>query len=102
MWTSYFVRSAGGWSLLPAFFSGVIGVLCRRAGAYVFAVIGTNAVTIYVPRHVIGFGAVDHTFVGNREKHAGAFGPVVAASVLPAADWLVLLYLYRRRQFHRV
>jgi hypothetical protein len=36
------------------------------------------------------------------ERHAGAFGPVVAALGVVAAEWLLLLYLYRRRLFLRV
>jgi hypothetical protein len=36
------------------------------------------------------------------EKHAGAYGPVMAALGGLGAKWLLLLYLYRRRLFLRV
>jgi predicted acyltransferase len=103
LWTSSFVLFAGGWSLLLlALFYGLIDVLRWRAWAFFFVVIGANAITIYLLPHVIDFAKVGHFFLGGVEKHAGAFGPVVAALGVLAAKWLVLLYLYRRRLFLRV
>jgi predicted acyltransferase len=103
IWTSSFVLYAGGWSLLLlAFFYGVIDVLCLRAWAFFFVVIGANAITIYLLPHIIDFHKVGHFFLGGVGRHAGAFGPVVAALGVLAAEWLVLLYLYRKRLFLRV
>lgn len=103
LWTSSFVLYAGGWSLLLlALFYGVIDVLHLRAWAFFFVVLGANAILIYLLPHVVDFEKVAHFFLGGVEKHAGAFGPVVAAGGVVAAEWLVLLYLYRRRLFLRV
>jgi predicted acyltransferase len=103
LWTSSFVLFAGGWSLLLlALFYGVIDLLRRRAWAFFFVVIGANAITAYLLPQVIDFEKVGHFFLGGVERHAGAFGPVVAALGALAAQWLLLLYLYRRRLFLRV
>jgi predicted acyltransferase len=103
LWTSSFVLYAGGWSLLLlALFYGVIDVLRWRGWAFLFVVIGANAITAYLLPDVIDFRKVGHFFLGGVERHAGAFGPVVAAFGVLAAKWLVLLYLYRRRLFLRV
>jgi predicted acyltransferase len=103
LWTSSFVLFAGGWSLLLlALFYGVIDVLGLRAWAFFFVVIGANAITIYLLPQVIDFARIGHFFLGGVERHAGDFGPVVAALGVLAAEWLLLLYLYRRRLFLRV
>ena len=103
LWTSSFVLFAGGWSLLLlALFYGVIDLLLWRAWAFFFVVIGANAITAYLLPHVIDFEKVGHFFLGGVQRHAGAFGPVVAALGVLAAQWLLLLYLYRRRLFLRV
>jgi len=103
LWTSSYVLFAGGWSLLLlAIFYGIIDVLRFRAWAFFFVVIGANSITIYLLRHVIDFAKVGHFFFGGLEKHAAAYGPVVAALGVLGAEWLLLLYLYRRRLFLRV
>jgi predicted acyltransferase len=103
LWTSSFVLFAGGWSLLLlAIFYCIIDVLRFRAWAFFFVVIGANAITIYLLPHVIDFAKVGHFVFGGLEKHAGAYGPVVAALGVLAAEWLLLLYLHRRRLFLRV
>ncbi len=103
LWTSSFVLFAGGWSLLLlALFYGVIDLLRWRMWAFFFVVIGANAITAYLLPHIIDFGKIGHFFFGGVQRHAGAFGPVVAALGVLAAEWLLLLYLYRRRLFLRV
>jgi predicted acyltransferase len=103
LWTSSFVLLAGGWSLLLlALFYGVIDLLRWRAWAFFFVVIGSNAITAYLLPHVIDFEKIGHFFLGGVQRHTGAFGPVVAALGVLAAQWLLLLYLYRRRLFLRV
>jgi predicted acyltransferase len=103
LWTSSFVLFAGGWSLLLlALFYCVIDVLRCRAWAFFFVVIGANAITAYLLPDIIDFQKVGHFFLGGVQRHAGAFGPVVAALGVLAAEWLLLLYLYRRRLFLRV
>jgi predicted acyltransferase len=103
LWTSSFVLVAGGWSLLLlAAFHGVIDVLGFRRWAFAFAVIGANAITIYVVPRFVDFHKVADFFLGGAARHAGSFGPVLLAAGVLAAEWLFLLYLYRRGLFLRV
>jgi predicted acyltransferase len=103
LWTSSYVLVAGGWSLLLlAFFYGVLDVLRLRRWAFFFTVIGANAITIYVVPRFVDFHKIADFFLGGVGRHSGAFGPVVLALGVVAAEWLFLLYLYRRRIFLRV
>jgi predicted acyltransferase len=103
IWTSSFVLFAGGWSLLLlALFYGIIDVLRWRAWAFFFVVIGANAITIYILPHIIDFKHISDFFLGGVARHAGAYGPAVTAAGILAAEWLLLLYLYRKRLFLRV
>jgi predicted acyltransferase len=103
LWTSSFVLVAGGWSLLLlALFYGVIDVLKWRRWAFFFVVIGANAVTIYVVPRFVDFPKIAQFFLGGVIRHSGSFAPVALALGVLAAQWLFLLYLYRRRLFLRV
>jgi predicted acyltransferase len=103
LWTSSYVLVAGGWSLLLlAVFYGVLDVLHFRRWAFFFTVIGANAITIYVVPRFVDFHKIADFFLGGLSRHSGAFGPVVLALGVLAAEWLFLFYLYRRRIFLRV
>ncbi len=108
IWTSSFVLVAGGLSLmLLALFYAVIDVLGFRRWAFFFVVIGANAITIYVVPRFVDFEKIARFFLGGIYRLAGEHvGPdfklVVAAAGFLAAEWLFLLYLYRKRIFLRV
>jgi predicted acyltransferase len=103
LWTSSYVLVAGGWSLLLlAAFHGIIDILGWRRWAFFFTVIGANAILIYVVPRFIDFEKIARFFLGGVIRHTGSFGPVVLALGVLAAEWLLLLYLYRRRLFLRV
>jgi predicted acyltransferase len=103
IWTSSFVLVAGGWSLLLlAIFYGVIDVLRFRAWTFFFVVIGVNAITIYLLPHVIDFRKLVHFFFGALLDRTGSFQTVLDPIVVFAVEWLLLLYLYRKRLFIRV
>src|SRR5262245_12464060 len=103
LWTSSYVLVAAGWSLLLlAGFHGVIDVLGWRRWAFFFAVIGANAITIYVVPRFIDYPKIAHFFLGGVIRHSGDFAPVALALGVLAAQWLFLLYLYRARIFLRV
>lgn len=108
LWTSSFVLVAGGWSLLLlAAFYAVIDVLGFRRWAFFFAVIGANAITIYVVPRFVDFDKIARFFLGGVyrlvEAQAGAgAGRALAEAGTLAAEWLFLLYLYRNRIFLRV
>jgi predicted acyltransferase len=108
IWTSSFVLVAGGLSLLLlALFYAVIDVLGFRRWAFFFVVIGANAITIYVVPRFVDFKKIADFFLGGVYRLAGEhvspdFRAVVAAAGFLAAEWLFLLYLYRKRIFLRV
>jgi predicted acyltransferase len=103
LWTSSYVLIAGGWSLiLLGLFYAIIDVLRLRSWAFFFVVIGVNAITIYMASRIIPFNAMSRFFFGGAARLSGTLGPVILAAGELALEWLLLLYLYRRRLFLRV
>jgi predicted acyltransferase len=103
LWTSSFVLVAGGWSLLLlSLFYTIIDVIKLRAWAFVFVVIGVNAITIYMAKEIIPFAEISTYFLGGAIKHSGSFGPVIKTLGVILIEWLFLLHLYRNRIFLRV
>jgi predicted acyltransferase len=103
LWTSSFVLVAGGWSLiLLAVFYAVIDVLGARWLAFPFAVIGANAITIYVGQEFLDFERISRFFLGGVARLSGAWEPVVLAAGVVAAAWVFLYVLWRNRWFLRV
>ena len=99
LWTSSFVLWAGGWSLLLlGLFYLVIDVWGWKKWAFFFAVIGVNAITIYVGHDFIDFPAVGQLIFSR--------APIYKALLLPSAtvatEWLFLYVLYRSRIFLRL
>jgi predicted acyltransferase len=103
LWTSTYVLVAGGWSLLLlALFYTVIDVLKFRAWAFIFVVIGVNAITIYMAKDIIPFDEISKYFLGGVAQYSGSFGPAVVPIGTLVIEWLFLLHLYRNRIFLRV
>jgi predicted acyltransferase len=103
LWTSSFVLVAGGWSLLLlSLFYTIIDVLKLRAWAFVFVVIGVNAITIYMAKDIIPFDEISKYFVGGVAQYSGSFRPMVEPIGVILIEWLFLFHLYRNRIFLRV
>lgn len=103
IWTSSFVLFAAGWSLLLlALFYTVIDVLGFRRWSYFFAVIGANAITIYVAARFIDFRHMAEFFLEGVARLSGGFGPVVLAAGVLLFKWLFLDILYRNKVYLRV
>ena len=107
LWTSSYVLIAGGWSLiLLGLFYLVIDVLRLRGWSFFFVVIGVNAITIYMLSRIIVFERIAPFFFGGVAKRLNevspSSGPIVLAFGTLMLEWLLLLYLYRRRIFLRV
>ena len=59
LWTSSFVLVAGGWSLmLLSIFYGIIDGLGFKAWAWLWIIIGANAITIYLMQRVVPFNKI--------------------------------------------
>jgi predicted acyltransferase len=115
IWTSSMVLWAGGWSyLLLALFYLVFDVIGLRFLAFPFAVIGMNAITIYVAVHFIPFEKIASALVGGFGRLIGSklepvaphlaqtTGPFVVASCAMLLVWLLLYHLYRHKIFLRI
>jgi predicted acyltransferase len=103
IWTSSFVLFAAGWSLLLlALFYAVIDVWRFRKWAFVFTVIGMNAITIYFMRYWVDFDEIAAFFLGGTARLCGDFGPVLLAAGVLVIEWLWLWFLYRHKVFLRV
>jgi predicted acyltransferase len=103
IWTSSFVLVAGGWSLLLlGLFYWIIDVLEFRAWAFFFAVIGANAILIYVARACIDFHKIADFFLAGVIRHSGSLQDVTAAIAVVAVQWVFLYFLYRNKIFLRV
>jgi predicted acyltransferase len=103
IWTSSYALFAAGWSfLLMALFYWVIDVLSFRAWSFFFAVIGANAILIYIAKECVNFEKIAHYFLGGPIRLTGSFQPVANAIAVVLVQWLCLYFLYRKRIFLRV
>jgi len=90
---------------LLGLFYAIINVLKFRAWSHFFVVIGVNAITIYMAARIIPFDRIAFFFGGFAKlsaQYSPGSRPVVAAAGVLVVEWLLLLYLYRRRIFLRV
>ena len=103
-WTTTFNLLAGGISLLLlSLFYLIIDIWKYRNWSFFFAVIGMNSITIYLGARIIDFGKVSKFFLGGLSRISGeAWGDVIFWIGFFAAEWLLLLFLYRRKIFLRV
>ena len=102
LWTtSYGLLSAGWACLMFLFFYWVIDVRARRRSSFPFAVIGANAIFIYIFRSLIHLGLIVSVFtqgIGRLLPRSGVLAQEVAVIVV---EWLILFWMYKRRIFIR-
>jgi len=104
LWTSTFVLVTSGWSmLLLALFYAVVDVLKWQKLAFVFVVIGTNAIIIYLASSLVDWKYIAQSVFGGviavLPEYAQPLGAVVS---LLTVQWLVLYWMYRRKIFVRI
>jgi predicted acyltransferase len=103
LWSSSFVLHCAGWSLaLLAFFYLVIDVWRLRAWALFFVVIGSNSILIYMARRFVAFGYTTHFVFDGVLRITGPMQSVLWAVAVVLVEWLLLLFLHRKRIFLRV
>jgi len=103
LWTSSFVLLSTGWSLvLLALFYAIIDVAGYRKWAFVFTIIGVNAITIYIAQRFIDFEYTANFFLQGIVRLSGGYGPTILLGGVLAAKILFLWMLYSRRIFLRV
>ena len=102
LWTSSFVLYAGGWSMiLLAIFYTIIDVIGWRNWAWIWVVIGANAITIYLAQQFIPFEEISKYFFGGVAALSGVYKALVLAGGVLAIKLALLGFMYRHRIFLR-
>lgn len=104
LWTSSFVLVTSGWSmLLLALFYALVDVLKWQKLAFIFVVIGTNAIIIYLASSLVDWKYIAQSVFGGviavLPENAQPLGSVIG---LLTVQWLVLYWMYRRNIFVRI
>ncbi|WP_088210442.1 transmembrane glucosamine N-acetyltransferase NagX [Shewanella sp. Shew256] len=104
LWTSSFVLVTSGWSmLLLALFYALVDVLKWQKLAFIFVVIGTNAIIIYLASSLVDWKYIAQSVFGGviavLPENAQHLGAVIG---LLTVQWLVLYWMYRRNIFVRI
>jgi predicted acyltransferase len=103
MWTSSYVLISGGLSFMAlAFFYGIIDVLGYKKWAFGFIVIGVNSLAVYVATGIFDFRLVGNILVGHLLPRIGHWAGLVEASAAFAVVWLILYWMYRKKEFIRI
>jgi predicted acyltransferase len=103
LWTSSFVLIGGGVSFLVlALFYWIIDVRGYRKWAFGFIVIGMNSIAVYFATEVFDFTRVGNVFVGHLLPRLGRWDSLVEASAAFAIVWLILYWMYRKKEFIKI
>jgi len=103
LWTSSYVLIAGGLSYMTlAFFYWIIDVLGFKKWAFGFIVIGMNSIAVYVATEIFDFRHIGNIFVGHLLPRIGRWDSLLEASAAFAVVWLILYWMYRKKEFIRI
>ncbi len=100
MWTtSYGILSASWACLMFLLFYWIIDVLGYRRWAFVFIVIGMNALAVYLCNTVTRLHEIVGIFSRAPAAAMGAVGSLFAALAFFAVEWSILYWMYKRKLF---
>ena len=100
MWTtSYGILSASWSCLMFLLFYWVIDFLGYRKWAFVFVVVGMNALAVYLCGTVTRLHTVVGIFTKGPADAMGMLGPLFAALAFFAVEWAILYWMYKRKIF---
>lgn len=103
LWTSSMVLYAGGWSfLLLSLFYLVIDVWGFKNWAFVFVVIGMNAIAVYVATRLFDFKLIGDVFTGGLASYMGRWGNFIRELAAFSVIWLILHWMYRQKIFIKI
>ena len=103
LWTSSFVLFSGGICiLLLVLFYVVIDVWRWRKWAFVFKVIGMNAIAVYMATHLFDFRLMGNVFVGGLAERLGAWNVLVQGVAGFTVIWLILYFMYTKKIFIKI
>lgn len=103
LWTSSYVLFCTGCSLVLLFlFYLVIDVWKQRWLGYIWLPIGMNAITIYVLSRFVSFRTISENilggYAGTLSDHPAEFTLALGTIII---EWILLLYLFRKKTFLR-
>jgi predicted acyltransferase len=103
LWTPSFMLVVGGYSFVVlALFYWIIDVRGWRKWAFFFKVIGMNAITIYILMRIVDFAGISKFFFSGIADMGDKPWQVLVLTIgRIAIEWLLLLYLYRKKTFLR-
>ena len=100
LWTSSYGLASAGWACLMLLaFYWIVDVRGWRAWTFPFVVIGSNAIAIYMAVSILPIGKLVGIFTKPLTSGLGGWGTFLHAAALMLVQWLVLLWMYRRRIF---
>ena len=107
IWTPSWVLFSGGWCfLLLAGFYLVCDLWRQRRWAFALVVVGMNSIAAYLIAHLfVGFTSDSlrtHLAEGWARFAGAAYEPLVHGAAILLIEWLILLWMYRRRIFLRI
>jgi predicted acyltransferase len=103
LWTSSMVLYAGGIScLLLALFYLIIDIWGFRKWAFIFKVIGMNAITVYVATHLLDFRLIGDVFVGGLSGWSGNWTEFIRSLASLSVIWLILYWMYSKKTFIKI
>jgi len=100
MWTiSYGILSASWACLMFLAFYWIVDVLGCRKWTFPFAVIGVNALAVYLSGTLTQLHSVVGILTKGVENSLGSLGPLFGAVAFLAVEWSILYWMYRRKIF---
>src|SRR6266571_1113808 len=100
LWTASYGLASAGWScLMFLFFYWIVDVRGYRRWAFPFAVIGMNAVAVYMAGSLLPLRRIVGILTAGMAAGLGPFGALFQALAALLVEWLILYWLYRRKIF---
>ncbi len=104
LWTSSFVLTVGGYSLIMlGLFYYIIDVKGYKKWAFFFKIIGMNSILIYLSERFINWDfTTDGLFHWVGQIIGNPFSPVAMAICYVGLKWAFLYFMYKKKVFLRV
>jgi len=100
LWTTSYGLVTAGWTcLMFLFFYWMIDLQAWRRWSFPFAVIGANAIFIYMFRSLIHLGSIVGVFTQGIARLLPGSGVLAEEVAVLVVEWLILFWMYKRRIF---